>query len=516
MDPPESIADGSSQTIPEFFKGRSVFVTGATGFVGKALVEKLLHSCPEIANVYVLIRPKRGLDTAARHAEFLKNPVFERVRSECPEVLSKIVSIAGDIGEAGLGLSQSDRKRLCSQVSVIFHSAATVRFNEGLRTAVTLNTLGTQRLVQLCKEVENLQALVHVSTAYSNATRRYVGEEVYPPPADPHKILQCAQGIKDELLNSLTSRFIGGHPNTYTFTKALAESIVAEEAQGLPAAIVRPSIVTAALKEPFPGWVDNVYGISGIMMEIGRGTIRSIICDDRLIVDLIPVDVVVNTLITVAWYTATQRPKNNNEGFEMASTNGVNNPASTLRVYNCTTSGGGNPIQWDHYGRLTLKHVLQFPTRYVQWYPGFTFRTNRVIHFICEYLLHLLPAYLVDIVLRMQGAKPIMVKVCRKFQMAGKTGEFFSLHEWDFEGKGMQTVHRSLPTVDSKTFPIDISGLDWDNYVSAYVLGIRKFVLKDPPETIPKSRKKLNRLYWLHRVTQFLTVLLILRAIIFR
>ncbi|XP_046382880.1 putative fatty acyl-CoA reductase CG5065 [Ischnura elegans] len=516
MDPPENVADGSSQTIPEFFSGRSVFITGATGFVGKALVEKLLRSCPEIATVYVLIRTKRGLDAAARHAEFLKNPVFERVRSECPQALSKIVSIAGDVGEAGLGLSPSDRQRLCSQVSVVFHSAATVRFNEGLRNAATLNTLGTQRLVQLCKEIENLQALVHVSTAYSNATRRYVGEEVYPPPADPQKMLQCVQGIKDDVLNTLTPRFISGHPNTYTFTKALAESIVNEEAQGLPAAIVRPSIVTAAWKEPFPGWVDNVCGITGIMMEIGRGTIRSIICDDRLIVDLIPVDVVVNTLITVAWYTATQRPKNNNVGLEGDSSTGPINPASTVCVYNCTSSGSGKPIHWDHYGRLTLKHVKNSPTRYVQWYPGFTFRTNRVVHVICEYLLHLLPAYLVDMVLRVQGAKPIMVKICRRFQMAAKTGEFFSLHEWDFEGKGMQGVHHRLAIEDAKTFPIDISGFDWNEYVRTYVLGIRRFVLKDPPETIPKSCKKLNRLYWLHRVVQLLTVFLILRSIIFR
>lgn len=53
--------------------------------------------------------------------------------------------------------------------------------------------------------------------------------------------------------------------------------------------------------------MDNVYGITGIMMEIGRGTIRSIICDQKLTMDLIPVDIVVNTLIGVAWHTATHR-----------------------------------------------------------------------------------------------------------------------------------------------------------------------------------------------------------------
>jgi fatty acyl-CoA reductase len=57
--------------------------------------------------------------------------------------------------------------------------------------------------------------------------------------------------------------------------------------------------------------VDNAYGITGIMMEIGRGTIRSIICDQKLTMDLIPVDIVVNTLIGVAWHTATYRYRYN-------------------------------------------------------------------------------------------------------------------------------------------------------------------------------------------------------------
>lgn len=65
--------------------------------------------------------------------------------------------------------------------------------------------------------------------------------------------------------------------------------------------------VTAAWREPFEGWVDNVSGITGIMMEIGRGTIRSIICDQRLVVDVIPVDFVINTLVAAAWHTATFR-----------------------------------------------------------------------------------------------------------------------------------------------------------------------------------------------------------------
>ena len=60
-----------------------------------------------------------------------------------------------------------------------------------------------------------------------------------------------------------TKLVIGKHPNTYTFTKAIAEQLLMETASDLPLAIVRPSIVVAAWKDPLPGWVDNLNGPTG-------------------------------------------------------------------------------------------------------------------------------------------------------------------------------------------------------------------------------------------------------------
>lgn len=77
--------------------------------------------------------------------------------------------------------------------------------------------------------------------------------------------------------------------------------------QVVNAILLNNFLVTASWKEPFPGWVDNIAGITGIMMEIGRGSIKSIVCQDDLIVDLIPVDIVVNTLVTAAWHTVAHR-----------------------------------------------------------------------------------------------------------------------------------------------------------------------------------------------------------------
>lgn len=68
---------------------------------------------------------------------------------------------------------------LTQRVNIVFHSAATVRFNEPLKVAVSLNTKGTDRVIDLCKNMTKLISIIHVSTAYSNANRREIDETVY-------------------------------------------------------------------------------------------------------------------------------------------------------------------------------------------------------------------------------------------------------------------------------------------------------------------------------------------------
>lgn len=89
--------------------------------------------------------------------------VFDRIRTESPALFSKIVSLQGDVSETDLGLSEEDRRRVITEVNIVFHAAATVRFNESLKSAVILNTLGTQRVIQLCRNIHNLQVLFNCS-----------------------------------------------------------------------------------------------------------------------------------------------------------------------------------------------------------------------------------------------------------------------------------------------------------------------------------------------------------------
>ena len=95
------------------------------------------------------------------------------MRKERPEALNKLVPVFGDISLPELGMSQADQKILTDSVSVVFHSAATVRFDETLKLAVGMNILGTKRVVQLCHKMLKLEV-----GSYSVSSTKILLQEV--------------------------------------------------------------------------------------------------------------------------------------------------------------------------------------------------------------------------------------------------------------------------------------------------------------------------------------------------
>jgi alcohol-forming fatty acyl-CoA reductase len=147
----------TTRTIKEYFDDSHIFVTGSTGFLGKVLIEKLLRSCNGVSKIYILLRSKKGLGSEQRFEEFLKNKIFDNIREKNPDVLSKLVCIPGDINEPKIGMDERDIKILQDNIDIVFHVAATVRFNEPLRDAANLNTFGTKRVMELCTKMRNLR-----------------------------------------------------------------------------------------------------------------------------------------------------------------------------------------------------------------------------------------------------------------------------------------------------------------------------------------------------------------------
>lgn len=144
-------------SIPEFYNGRSIFITGGTGFLGKVLVEKLLRSCPGIENIYLLVLAKKDKTNNEILNELTASRCFDILREKNPQALKKIILMEGDTSALGLGLSKENRKTLCDKVSIIFHSAATVKFVEKVKYSVNTNLRSLDEMLKLGKELKDLK-----------------------------------------------------------------------------------------------------------------------------------------------------------------------------------------------------------------------------------------------------------------------------------------------------------------------------------------------------------------------
>jgi fatty acyl-CoA reductase len=219
------------------------------------------------------MRPKKGKSINERLAEVLENPVFDVLRRMNRNFHDKLVPISGDVAELKLGMSGDDAERMAN-VSMIIHSAASVRFNDSLRTAVLMNTRGTRELMEFALTLKNLKSIVHVSTTYSNVYVHTLEEKLYPAAADWRKTIEICEKFDDEQLEALTQHFINFMPNTYVFSKNLAEHVSNFYKERLPIVLFRPSVVVSSIQEPFAGEITKKklrVGFEGLSVAFRLG-----------------------------------------------------------------------------------------------------------------------------------------------------------------------------------------------------------------------------------------------------
>ena len=343
--------------IERDLRAKRFFITGATGFLGTALVERIVRCVPE-AQVTVLVRPGRRADAAARLArEVIKNDCFDRLRTQLgdrftDEVARRVHAVAGDVGHDGLGLDDDGRSALAA-ADVVIHSAATVSFDAPLTQAVEINLLGPSRVAAAMGDVESAAHLIAVSTAYVASTHQgeakeellsenrftldvpwrdevayarrlrddLEGESRTPArlsgftkrarsevgAAGDHLIATRAEKLRgewveNELVKAGTARALSlGWPDAYPFTKALGERALVEQFDGhIPISVVRPSIIESALSEPRPGWIRGFRMAEPIIISYARGLLREFPGVPEGIIDVIPVDMVVAAILAVA------------------------------------------------------------------------------------------------------------------------------------------------------------------------------------------------------------------------
>ncbi|CAI7766152.1 unnamed protein product [Closterium sp. NIES-53] len=120
--------------IVPFLEGKHVLITGATGFIGKVLVEKILREQPGVGQLYLLIQPTARATAAQRlKQQVLPSPVFSLLRERHGEgyeafMAGKLTAVQGNVGEDGLGLAAHAAAALEESVDLIFNFAATVDF----------------------------------------------------------------------------------------------------------------------------------------------------------------------------------------------------------------------------------------------------------------------------------------------------------------------------------------------------------------------------------------------------
>ena len=180
------------QTIPEFFHGKVILIAGATGFLGQALVAKILTALPDVKRIYLLIRSQTGTDGEKRTAtdrlekDIFASSAFEKLKQIHGErfdgwVREKVYAVEGDLAYERLGLSDTDYETLQREVQIFINSGGLVKFDPPIDESLQSNVLGAKYAVELAKSC-NDAIFLHVSTAFVRGVQPgSVPEELHPP-----------------------------------------------------------------------------------------------------------------------------------------------------------------------------------------------------------------------------------------------------------------------------------------------------------------------------------------------
>ncbi|XP_051862046.1 putative fatty acyl-CoA reductase CG5065 isoform X1 [Drosophila albomicans] len=460
--------------VQEFYKDKTVFITGASGFMGKVLLEKLLYSCHSLKEVIIICRPKRGKAPESRLEEMFKLPIFQRIRDERPEMLKKVTIYQGDVTYDLLGLSGDSLKHVVDNTNIVFHMAATLKLEGNLRDAIDMNLLGTQRALNVAKQMKQLEAFVHLSTAFCNCDQEVMYEKVYEFPHKPEDLMRLAEWMDVKTLDAITPDLLKPHPNTYTYSKRLAEILVRDHYETMPVIIARPSIVSPSAYEPVPGWVDNLNGPTGLMVGAGKGVIRSMLIDTRHKSEVIPVDYAINGLCVIPYQFVTQQQR----------------PVD-VPVYNITCADH-RKMQWGEVIEMSKKIGYQYPMEAGLWYPDGCITTNKFHHNINVLLFHWLPAYVIDFMLFILGQKRFMIRVQNRISVGLEVLQFFTMRAWFFKSDAYSSLWDMMNATDRKNFNMDMDPEETiPMYIESCVQGGRQYLMKESPDSLPRARRQL-------------------------
>ena len=502
--------------IAESLAGKRIAITGSTGFVGTALVERMLRSVPDCELVLLVRDGKRTPAAKRTQKEILKNNAFDRLREkfgapDSSETFAemtdrRITTIAGDVSRDGLDLNDTDRATFAS-CNTIIHSAAAVSFDSPLNSAVEINLLGPVRIAELCNEIGITPHIVAVSTCYVAGNRRgrapeeLVSEGPWDIGLDWRSEVASARRLKGdteaisrtrenlerfrkdartelgaagapalaakteqlrerwvraELVDAGRSRAASlGWPDAYAYTKALGEQALTEVKGNVPVSIVRPSIIESAWAEPNPGWIRGFRMAEPVIISFAGGLLKEFPGVPEGTVDVIPVDIVVAAIIGVAGAGPDKAPR-----ISQVASGGVNPLRYRAMVDWTTKFFTDNPL-YDKDGQPIIVPEWKFPGRgRVQ--KQLT-RAQKVLT-TAEKALQTLPlrGKQADFAAELESKRQDIERALEYVELYGLYTECEAIYQID----NLLGLWDTLDADDQRDFNFDPRVIDWDHYVN--------------------------------------------------
>jgi HAD superfamily hydrolase (TIGR01490 family) len=494
--------------IAEALKGKTLLVTGSTGFLGKSIVEKCLRSIPDVARINLAIRSSHRRPASERlEREVLSSPAFKRLKEELGDakfaklVKDKLAVVEIDLGRDGLGLSDEGRAQLLS-CDIVIHSAAAVEFDNPVDLSAQTNLLGAARLVGALKASGAKPHLVHISTAYVGGMLRGIVREQAPHdpglnwrheaevmsnlrapveeesrrpevlnklrrearsrmgPAGTPSVARTTERLRDRWVKDRLIDRGREHANAmgfsdiYSFTKAMAEQAVVELHGDIPLSIVRPSIIESALAEPFAGWLEGFRMAEPIFLAYGRNILTDFSGLPDSILDIIPADFVVNTVLAVA-----ANPPTDDKPRVYHAASGSRNPLRIRRMAEETTNYfTAHPLR-DRYGQAIGTPTWTYPSR-----SELSTRARTALKFVetAQWVVERLPlgssvSQLSD---DLNAERERLERGLNLIQLYGVYTEVDCI----FDTRNVMSLWEKVPAAERKTFPFDPALYDWSHY----------------------------------------------------
>jgi alcohol-forming fatty acyl-CoA reductase len=368
-----------------------------------------------------------------------------------------------------LGLSAEALSLLHDHVNVIIHSAASIKFNEGLRSIVQNNTLGSLELLELAKGCKNLLSYVHISTIFTTSTRgpnEIIQERLYNLPFDAAATLERIMKMTDAELAVEAPKIVDKWPNTYSVAKAMAEVLLDQRRANVPISIARPPVVSACGDDILPGWIDSLAGATFFMRGNALGYMRVLPGTDELISDLFPVDLLASGILCQAWktgrdYKQSQLPKE-------------------VPIYHYSSSTA-NPIRWATILDCSARFFTANPPRSQIRKPFTKWIGDPVAYRTADTALNQISCALLDAENALAGKPTDYSSNDAKLRGMTNILTYYIANEWFFSCDNVVGLINELNDADRRAFPMDVRKINWKSYMQTYSEGVQKYIFREKP-----------------------------------